>query len=93
MNKDKPPLLTIYKCYAGISLPAMKPKEWDKLKPQSLYKDWGSECFNDGVDGGGDAMWRIVCDYIADLSNKCCDDKEFRVKLFLWLTKRDEDDD
>ena len=40
-------------------------------------------------EDGADALWKSVCDYIAELSRDC-DDKMFRVKLFLWLTKEEK---
>ena len=67
----------------------MRPDNWKQ--PESYCKLANVECIPklSAYEAGADALWKSVCDYIAELSNNEKDDKMFRVKLFLWLTKEE----
>jgi len=70
-----------------------RPKDW--IKKRSIFfnthqprKPYYKSRQID-YEAGADALWKSVCDYIAELSKDSKDDKLFRVKLFLWLTKEE----
>ena len=78
----------------------MRPDNWAKIKreycDEKLREVGGAECetcpaepqtCSVSYEAGADALWKSACDYIAELSKDSKDDKLFRVKLFLWLTK------
>ena len=82
-----------------------RPLNWDEINPDhckdcpdKMIDDYGMLCdLSCGKysayrnrENGADKLWKSVCDYIAELSKDERDDKMFRVKLFLWLTKEEK---
>jgi len=73
----------------------MRPENWEN---PYRYSDGNGNYYTKleidqpdyAYEASADALWKSVCDYIAELSNAERDDKMFRVKLFLWLTKEEK---
>lgn len=54
---------------------------------EGIGKDIGTNAF----EAGADAAWLAVSNQIADMSREIRDDKDFRLRLFLWLGEVKDD--